>query len=289
MMNISVMTVSFPLDGETLKEVKLLCEEATVQDYRVYETIMNVPMASSFENKGFMVLAYEDEKDLLVGAASAIDLMGLHTYEWSLVVTPAYRKKGIGTALVEGIQVGLKERGAEGQLAVVIDGSPYGHTFIENKGFTYSFSETTLETKAEPVTLRSDINIQAYNGEQAELITIYCEAFGDLPEESEELIAFNTSTNGRELWVAYRDGAVVGTVTTAKENEIQWVTALAVHPNCEGQGIGTALLSFSKDYASKVGATFVMLDVEVDNKKALSVYEKAGFMKAQQIDYYVKQ
>ncbi|MGR6903942.1 GNAT family N-acetyltransferase [Lysinibacillus sp. BSL11] len=289
MMNISVMTVSFPLDGETLKEVKLLCEEATVQDYRVYETIMNVPMASSFENKGFMVLAYEDDKDLLVGAASAIDLMGLHTYEWSLVVTPAYRQKGIGTALVEGIQVGLKERGAEGQLAVVIDGSPYGHTFIENKGFTYSFSETTLETKAEPVTLRGDINIQAYNGEQAELITIYCEAFGDLPEESEELIAFNTSTNGRELWIAYRDGAVVGTVTTAKENEIQWVTALAVHPNCEGQGIGTALLSFSKDYASKVGAAFVMLDVEVDNKKALSVYEKAGFMKAQQIDYYVKQ
>lgn len=288
-MNISVMTVSFPLDGETLKEVKLLCEEATVQDYRVYETIMNVPMASSFENKGFMVLAYEDDKDLLVGAASAIDLMGLHTYEWSLVVTPAYRQKGIGTALVEGIQVGLKERGAEGQLAVVIDGSPYGHTFIENKGFTYSFSETTLETKAEPVTLRSDINIQAYNGEQAELITIYCEAFGDLPEESEELIAFNTSTNGRELWIAYRDGAVVGTVTTAKENEIQWVTALAVHANCEGQGIGTALLSFSKDYASKVGAAFVMLDVEVDNKKALSVYEKAGFMKAQQIDYYVKQ
>ncbi|WDU79933.1 GNAT family N-acetyltransferase [Lysinibacillus sp. G01H] len=289
MMNISVMTVSFPLDGETLKEVKLLCEEATVQDYRVYETIMNVPMASSFENKGFMVLAYEDDKDLLVGAASAIDLMGLHTYEWSLVVTPAYRQKGIGTALVEGIQVGLKERGAEGQLAVVIDGSPYGHTFIENKGFTYSFSETTLETKAEPVTLRGDINIQAYNGEQAELITIYCEAFGDLPEESEELIAFNISTNGRELWIAYRDGAVVGTVTTAKENEIQWVTALAVHPNCEGQGIGTALLSFSKDYASKVGAAFVMLDVEVDNKKALSVYEKAGFMKAQQIDYYVKQ
>ena len=288
-MNISVMTVSFPLDGETLKEVKLLCEEATVQDYRVYETIMNVPMASSFENKGFMVLAYEDDKDLLVGAASAIDLMGLHTYEWSLVVTPAYRQKGIGTALVEGIQVGLEERGAEGQLAVIIDGSPYGHTFIENKGFTYSFSEATLETKAEAVTLQKDINIQPYNGEQAELITIYSEAFGDLPEESEELIAFNTSKNGRKLWIAYRDGAVVGTVTTAKENEIQWVTALAVHPNCEGQGIGTALLSFSKDYASKVGAAFVMLDVEVDNKKALSVYEKAGFMKAQQIDYYVKQ
>ncbi len=288
-MNISVMTVSFPLDGETLKELELLCEEATSHDYRVYETVMNIPMARSFESKGFMVLAYEDDKNVLVGVASAIDLMGLHTYEWSLVVTPAYRQKGIGTVLVDSIQAGLKDRGAEGQLAVVIDGSPYGHTFIENKGFIYSFSEATLETKAEPVVLQPNISIQPYNNEQAELITIYSEAFGDLPEESVELIAFNTSTTGRELWVAYRDGEMVGTVTTAQESEIQWVTALAVHPHYEGQGVGTALLAFSKDYANKVGAKFVMLDVEIDNKKALSVYEKAGFMKAQQIDYYVKQ
>ena len=287
-MNISVMTVSFPLDGETLKEVTLLCEEATVHDYRVYETALGVPMAGSFETKGFMVLAYEDDKDVLVGVASAVDLMGLHTYEWSLVVTPTYRQKGIGTTLVEALQAGLQERGAEGQLAVVIDGSPFGHTFIENKGFTYSFSEATLETRAESVKLSKDVEITLYAGEQAELIAIYSEAFGDLPEESEELIAFNTSTNGRKLWLARKDGEVVGTVTTAQENEIQWVTALAVHPNCEGQGIGTAMLSFSKDYASKIGAKFVMLDVEIDNGKALSVYEKAGFMKAQQIDYYVK-
>jgi len=287
-MNISVMTVSFPLDGETLKEVTLLCEEATVHDYRVYETALGVPMAGSFETKGFMVLAYEDDKDVLVGVASAVDLMGLHTYEWSLVVTPTYRQKGIGTTLVEALQAGLQERGAEGQLAVVIDGSPFGHTFIENKGFTYSFSEATLETRAESVNLSKDVEITPFAGEQAELIDIYSEAFGDLPEESEELIAFNTSTDGRKLWLARKDGEVVGTVTTAQENEIQWVTALAVHPNCEGQGIGTAMLSFSKDYASKIGAKFVMLDVEIDNGKALSVYEKAGFMKAQQIDYYVK-
>ncbi|TKI68023.1 GNAT family N-acetyltransferase [Lysinibacillus mangiferihumi] len=287
-MNISVITVSFPLDGETLNELKILCEEATLNDYRVYETIMNIPSAGSFESKGFMVLAYEDDNDVLVGAASAIDLIGLHTYEWSLVVTPAYRQKGIGTALVNVLQAGLEERGAEGQLAVVIDGSPYGHTFIEKFGYSYSFSEATLETKAEPVELRDDIQIAPYAGEQTELIAIYSDAFGDLPSESEELIAFNTSMNGRKLWVAHKDGHVVGTVTTAEENEIQWVTALAVHPQYQGQGIGTALLSFSKDYASKQSAKFVMLDVEIENRKALSVYEKAGFMKAQQLDYYVK-
>ncbi|MEK5330175.1 GNAT family N-acetyltransferase [Lysinibacillus sp. FSL W8-0992] len=287
-MNISVITVSFPLDKETLNELKILCEEATLNDYRVYETIMNIPLAGSFESKGFMVLAYEDDNDELVGAASAIDLMGLHTYEWSLVVSPAYRQKGVGTALVNVLQAGLQERGAEGQLAVVIDGSPFGHTFIENCGYSYSFSEATLETKAESVELRNDIQIAPFAEEQTELITIYSEAFGDLPSESEELIAFNTSTNGRKLWVAHKDGQVVGTVATVKENEIQWVTALAVHPQYQGQGIGTALLSFSKDYASKQNAKFVMLDVEIENRKAISIYERAGFMKAQQLDYYVK-
>lgn len=287
-MNISVMTVSFPLDVETLRELKVLCEEATLHDYRVYETIMNIPAAGSLESRGFLVLAYENDTDELVGAASAIDLIGLHTYEWSLVVTPAYRQKGVGTALVKALQAGLEERGAEGQLAVVIDGSPFGHAFIEKCGYSYSFSEATLETEAEPVELRNDIQITPFDGEQIELIAIYSKAFGDLPSESEELIAFNTSTNGRKLWVAKQNGQVVGTVTTVEENEVHWVTALAVHPQYQGQGIGIALLSFSKDYASQRSAKFVMLDVEIENRKALAVYEKAGFMKAQQLDYYVK-
>lgn len=287
-MNISVITVSFPLDGETLEEVRVLCEEATTHDYRVYETIMNVPQSGSFESKGFMVLAYDDDQDRVVGAASAIDLMGLHTYEWSLVVAPMYRQIGIGSALFEVLQAGLVERGSEGQLALVVDGAPFSQKFIERSGYTYSFSEATLETKAEPVDLCDDIQIEKYAGENEQLVAIYSEAFGDLPEESEELIVFNTSEDERKLWVARKDGEVVGTVTTAAESDVQWVTALAVHPMHQGKGVGTALLSYSKDFASRCGAKYVMLDVEIENSKALSVYEKAGFMKAQQIDYYVK-
>ena len=288
-MNISVITVSFPLDGETLEEVRALCEEATLHDYRVYENIMNVTVAGSFDSKGFMVLAYDDDKDQVIGAASAIDLMGLHTYEWSLVVAPLYRRLGIGTALVEVLQAGLVERGAEGQLALLVEGAPYSQLFIEKNGYIYSFSEATLETKAEYANWGHDISIAQYAGEKEQLIEIYSEAFGDLPEESEELIHFNTSDETRKLWVAKKDGEVVGTVTTAEEGDVHWVTALAVHPRHQGQGVGMALLSYTKDVANRSGAKYVMLDVEIENRKALSVYEKVGFKKAQQIDYYVKQ
>ncbi|GLC88045.1 GNAT family N-acetyltransferase [Lysinibacillus piscis] len=287
-MNISIITVSFPLDGETLQEVQSLCEIATQQDQFVYDTVLSLSMASSFESKGFMVLAYEDESDTLVGVASAIDLIGLHTYEWSLVVAPTYRQLGIGTALEEIVQHGLAERGAEGQLAVALEGAPFGSSFIEKIGYSYSFSEATLEAPIVETTLQNGLTVMAYAGEQQELVSIYSAAFGDLPEEAAELIVFNTSTTGRKLWLIRREGVIVGTVTTAEEDDVQWITALAVHPHYERQGIGTALLSFAKNYAGTVGARAVMLDVELDNSKALSVYEKAGFTKVQKIDYYTK-
>lgn len=287
-MNISIITASFPVDKETLAELKGLCEIAKATDGNYYETVLNMVAASSYESNGFFVLAYDDEAEELVGAASAIDLMGLHTYEWSMVVTPMYRRIGIGTALVSVVQEGFVQRGADGQLALVVEGATYGRPFIEGLGYVYSFSETTLEARAEEMQPNDSIEIRRYVSEHAELIEIFSSAFGDLPEESAELIAYNTAGEGRVLWVARRGEKVVGTVTSSKEGGVQWVTALAVHPEFERQGIAQALLTWVKDYALRNGEEFVMLDVEIENEKALRVYEKASFLKAMQVDYFVR-
>ena len=84
------------------------------------------------------------------------------------------------------------------------------------------------------------------------------------------------------------DGEVVGTVTTRKEGEVQWISAFAVAPNKQGRGIGTQILNWVKDYALQNGERYVMLDVEIENDKAIRVYEKAGFLKLMQIDYFSK-
>lgn len=287
-MNFSVITVSFPIDEETYEEINQLCIQAEVEDFKQYQQVMNLPLAKSYEAKGFYVLVYEDDQNELVGAAAAVDLMGLNTYEWSMIVGPMYRKLGIGQALYNVLQDGLVARGSDGQLALAVEGSYFGKEFLEKNGFQYSFSEATLKANVESIQSELSISVRPFEVKDTHVLCeIFSAGFGDTEDESLELIQFNSTTEGLNLWVVERNDKVVGTVTTRKEGLEQWITAFAVHPNNSGQGIGSEILMWVKDYALRNGEKFVMLDVEVDNIRALSIYEKNDFSIASQINYYV--
>ncbi|WP_042470506.1 GNAT family N-acetyltransferase [Bacillus ndiopicus] len=287
-MSFSTVTVSFPVDSETFEEMLTLCNDAAQADGVQYGLIMNLQAAKNYEMSGFCVLAYDDEHNKLVGLASAIDMMGLHTYEWSIVVAPAYRKLGIGQSLLQEVYNGLSIRGAEGELALTLEQGPFGAEFLKNNGYRYSFSEATLQGEAQAVQQPENIEIRRYQGtDQQMLIETFMGAFGDTEEEAQDLIAYNTTSENLILWVAVMEDTVVGTVTTREEGAAQWLTALAVHPQHERQGIGSALLNWVRQLAYDCGQQHVLLDVEIDNARALSIYEKAGFIKVMQIDYYV--
>ena len=249
-MNFSFMTVSFPVDIETYNEMKALCEEAHKADGVHYESILNLPNARNDKASGFFIVVYNDVDDQLVGLASAIDLMGLNTFEWSIVVSPMYRRIGLGDTIYNVLQEGLEVRGSDGELALMMEGVSSGRTFLEKRGYVYSFSEATLQARAEQVEIRQGLTIRPFASKDTEeLIGIFCEAFGDMREEAQDLITFNTHTEALVLWVAVENDTVVGTVTTRKEGDTQWVTALAVHPKYGGRGIGTALLNSVKQLA----------------------------------------
>ena len=287
-MNFSAITVSFPIDEETYEEIKGLCDLADKADLKQYQSVMNLTIAKSYESKGFFVLIYDDEKNALVGVASAVDLMGLNTYEWSILVDPMYREIGIGEALYNVLRKGLEARGSDGDLALAIDGSNFGQQFLEKKGYQYSFSEATLEAEVAVAEQDFQLVIQPYQTQNRDaLCEIFSLAFGDTYEESLELIDFNSTTEGLVLWVVKRNDEIVGTVTTRKEGDSHWITALAVHPRFSGQGIGTEILMWVKDYVLRQSDSKVLLDVEIDNRRALSIYEKSGFMVVSQINYYV--
>lgn len=285
-MEFSAFGVSFPIDLETKEEMEELVGECEHSDNRSYRQILNEWAWTSSDAKGFLVVAYDEEK--LVGAISAIDMIGVHSYEWSCIVSPPYRRKGVATRLLASLKENLEMRGAEGNLGLSISDSESGREFIRRKGYHYDFSEVTMEALTISGELDCPFKIGKYDGEKKDLANILMEAFGDTEEEVSALIDFNEQDPSRTIWLAFEEDEAAGTVTTVEDENTLWITALAVHPSQSGKGIGSALLKHCRLEAGRKKKGKVMLDVEIDNGQALSVYKRAGFLPVLQIDYYTK-
>lgn len=290
-MNIALMTASLPIDNETFIEIKDLSEYGMTVDFCYYHAALNLSLLQKTYSIGFCILAYDEMTNKLVGVISAVDKIGLNTYEWSMLIDPMYREAGIDEALLSVLSTALKERGAIGELVALLENDYYGRRTIERYGYTYSFSEATFEAEAEKLSkccMDNQIFIRPYaeTTDLEAMVEIFRETFGDLREETLELLEINSKELGRVIWVAEVEGNVVGTLTSLKEGDAQCVTSLAVHPKWQRKGIATALLHWIKDFAYRNGEQIVKLDVEIENEHALSVYHKAGFYKSMQIDYY---
>ena len=280
------MTVSFPVDQETAREIMELIQLTEKQDQLSYEQVLNLYAMTDESVKGFVVVAYDEEE--LVAVVSAIDMIGVHSYEWSGLVHPRYRKQGIGTALVSALNKNLEMRGAESELALAIKDAPNAEQFLDALKYEWNFSEATMQ--AAPAQQKSDsqVHVQPLTNEHNEITQILMNAFGDTEEEVHTLLNFNESNPTRHVYVAKINETCVGTVTVVEDDQSFWITALATDGSKRCQGIGSAILHFVLAEAKNREIEKVMLDVEIDNAGALSIYEKAGFKNNLQVDYYVK-
>ncbi len=79
------------------------------------------------------------------------------------------------------------------------------------------------------------------------------------------------------IWVAERDGVIVGTVSVTTEPEGLYIRSMAVHPDVQGLGVGHRLLDTVDKYfqASKLGRIYLYTTYFVPGAKEL--YEKHGF------------
>ncbi|MDO2949429.1 GNAT family N-acetyltransferase [Aeromonas simiae] len=95
---------------------------------------------------------------------------------------------------------------------------------------------------------------------------------------------------GLHLWVAHRDGAILGTVQLApcgKDNgrhrgEVQ---KLFVHPAARGLGIARTLLATLEEEACRLGLTLLVLDTEAGSD-AEHLYRRQGWQKCGEIPDY---
>lgn len=79
------------------------------------------------------------------------------------------------------------------------------------------------------------------------------------------------------IWLAERQGQVLGTVSVVPRPGELYIRSLAVDPTARGQGIGTRLLRAVEEFAAPEGYRRLVLTTTPFLRSAIRLYEQAGF------------
>ena len=199
-----------------------------------------------------------------------------------LVVHPDHRRRGLGRRVVDELVAdGEHEFWAHGDLpaaqALAAAASLSAARVLLVLRLTFD-GTPAAEVVPDGVTLRS------YTPADAEaVIAVNGCAFAHHPEQGAmDRADFDrrTSTEWFDpagLFVAERDGQIIGFHWTKVENGTGEVYVVGIDPDAQGGGLGTALTARGLRHLHELGLPIVDLYVEGDNAPALKVYRSLGF------------
>lgn len=279
-MNISLSIESFPLDRETAADMEELLKNFPAD----YSLVLQADAWCNPLVRGFAVLAYTEEEELLAFAV-AVDMVGLHHYEWSLIVEESSRRQSIGSALADGIHHGLRQRSAEAVTAAFLEDETAG-AFLKTLNYSPSFKEVQFRAlPLEHFTMPEELEIEPYNGEREELKGLLVSAFD---QTAVPVMEYNIADPGRTVYLMKKNGELLATLAIVEEPETYWVTSFTVRKDEQGNGYGRAFLEWCRYLAYTKNKEEILLDMDTDND-AVSVYQKAGFEVISTVEYWEKE
>ena len=104
-------------------------------------------------------------------------------------------------------------------------------------------------------------------------------------------IAADCSTNPNGVFVAEKDGRILGFITTILDREAGKgrIPNLAVDAAAQGCGIGRALIEHALDYFRRERLGFAMIETMTNNAAGQHLYPACGFVEVcRQIHYVMK-
>ncbi|MET7364043.1 mycothiol synthase [Streptomyces sp. NPDC005562] len=230
-----------------------------------------------------------DVGDELVGYAQLEDTDPVEAPAAELVVHPARRGHGHGRALGAAL---LAESGRRLRIWAHGGHSAARHLaqvlglalFRELRQMRRSLADLDLPDPVLPagVTLRTFVPGQ----DDAAWLAVNAEAFAHHPEQG-ALTQRDLDDRKAEAWfdpagffLAEKGGELVGFHWTKvhEEEGLGEVYVVGVRPGAQGGGLGKALTTTGLRHLAQAGLPTAMLYVDADNKAAVSVYERLGFV-----------
>jgi mycothiol synthase len=217
------------------------------------------------------------------------------------VVHPDHEGQGIGSRLLEWAERREPERGLERHRQWVAAGNARARTLLTAAGYAVARSNWRMGRSLDDVGAaaslppgvslrtvdvgRDAISMHALDarsfaghpGYAAESLREFC-------EEHLEAHAFDASLSR----IAEEGGDTVGFLLARRweDEAVGYVDVLAVDPDHQGRGVGTALLASAFAAFASAGLRGAQLGVDSDNPRALTVYERAGMRVLFRYDVY---
>lgn len=88
--------------------------------------------------------------------------------------------------------------------------------------------------------------------------------------------------------VAELDGQVIGYQFNALDGEYGYLVRIAVHPACNGRGIGARLMAEAIRFFKSARSTRIMLNTQEENAHAHRLYEWFGFVRIEQMGFVLR-
>jgi ribosomal protein S18 acetylase RimI-like enzyme len=211
--------------------------------------------------------------------------------EASLMVHPAFRRRGIGRSLVDEIRAELRRRGLKGCLLVTDQASLSAKSFLAALGIIYTSSEYRLElnpTAIDRTRPRIDaLTMRPATRDDAEtLIQVLSAAFWEPDEHARVNVLGTFQESSRRFYLAELNGEPIGAIRVGEWSGNGDITAFGVVPDHQGKGYGRQILLDAVDLLLPLNLPRILIEVAVDNRNALGLYESCGFHITQEYGYY---
>ncbi len=234
---------------------------------------------------GFLVA--EDDGALVAVATSSLRRPGHEVVRhFRIVVDPAARRRGIGRRVLSGlVALDTEEPGLVLQSLCKEEWSD-GRAFLESMGFEVVEEELEMECARAPpppprapgLAVERAEEAGAFGAEVARLHNLgYADDVSFVSYSADAMARL--LADGAELWLARRDGEIVGFCHLEPDQGAMWIESLVVAPSEKGRGVAKALgARVVRDILEQRGRT-ARLQVSSRNESAIGLYRRLGFEK----------
>lgn len=231
-------------------------------------------------------LAYDQGE--LIGFAR---LDGWSEPELCGLVDPRHRRKGVGRSLLAAAQAECRQRDVVQILLICDEAGESGTAFAAAVGATLSYAEYRMQL--DPTTIDRSrprcptLRLQPATPNDVDVLTrIQSAAFGDPEDFVRPYVIGGLQQSTRQYLLGLLDDRPVGMLRLGRYEHEADITAFGVLPEHQGHGYGRQMLLDAIDLLLAEGWARIMIDVVIENRNALRLYQSCGFRPVTTYGFY---